>query len=406
MNQHKSHQPVAIKQLEYLAQLETFIKKTNEDDFIINQINNTLEGNLTDIYAKMAGDSGIRNLGNTCYFNSILQCLRHAMPLNQYLFGPKIKNVLLRNQQNHSVPNRTIALLINYVKVVSTLWENSNGILSPISLKHLFGLIYPQFSGIDQHDAHECLVTLLMSLHDTLSRNVKYTFEGQIITDLDKHIKKAHKDWEAHYKNRHSIILDIFSGQQQTKTLCPNCEHISYRYDPFVDFNVPLPHNDTSFGSPASYTLYDCLGQFTKINKLDIDNLYHCDKCNSNSQATQIHSIWKLPNVLTIKLNRFKYTVQNGKYSQDKINDFVFYPLNDLDMSKYISSPIDTNTRYKLFGISCHRGSPDMGHYYSYCLNQIKNQWYMFNDDSASEVLDYDDLVTDDAYILFYQKQT
>ena len=44
----------------------------------------------------------------------------------------------------------------------------------------------------------------------------------------------------------------------------------------------------------------------------------------------------------------------------------------------------------------------DFGHYYSYCKNSIDNKWYNFDDDEVNEI-DEDDLVTNKAYMLFYE---
>jgi ubiquitin C-terminal hydrolase len=31
--------------------------------------------------------SGLANLGNTCYMNAVIECLRHCSPFMRYLFG-------------------------------------------------------------------------------------------------------------------------------------------------------------------------------------------------------------------------------------------------------------------------------------------------------------------------------
>ncbi len=399
-----SRKLASAKHMEYLAKLEAFIQKTNDSDFIKSQIANVLQDNLMDIYSKMAGNNGLRNLGNTCYMNSIIQCLRHAVPLNQYLFGDKIKGVLAKNQMNGTVPNQQIALLINYIKIVSTLWEHSDGVLSPVSFKALFSHIYSQFRGYEQHDSHEYLTVILNSLHETLARNVRYKITGTVQNDLDKHIQNAHEQWAHHYRNRHSAILDIFSGQLQTKTVCPHCEEVSYKYDPVMAMDIPLPPRATQM-APVSRTLYDCFNTFIEPRQLDEDNKYHCEKCGTKAQAYQVHSVWTLPNILIIKLNRFKYEVRGGYYMQTKLDDFIHYPMQDLNLDKYISSPLNDVTKYKLFAVSCHIGSAGGGHYYSYALNQVTDKWFLYDDDNVHEIEDPNDVITDNAYILFYQKQ-
>jgi len=311
----------------------------------------------------------------------------------------------MKNLDTQAVPNTNIALLINYIKIVSTLWENDDGVLTPLTFKAIFGHIYNQFKGFDQHDAHECLVTLLHSFHDTLSRNVKYKITGEVINDLDKHIKQAHENWATHYKKRHSAVLDIFSGQLQTKIICQNCQQVSYTYDPVMALDLSLPTNISQI-APVSYTIYECLNNYIEPEQLSADNSYHCEKCKKKSRAYKVQSLWTLPNVLVIKFSRFNYSVANGYYQMNKIGDFIHYPLNDLDLGKYVSSPLNDQTKYDLYAVVCHEGTPELGHYYAYCFNPLKGKWYFYNDSHVQPVNNIDSIITENAYILFYQKKT
>jgi len=90
----------------------------------------------------------------------------------------------------------------------------------------------------------------------------------------------------------------------------------------------------------------------------------------------------------------------------NKIGDFIHYPLTDLDLSKYVSSPLNEQTKYDLYGVVCHEGTPDFGHYYSYCYNPLKGNWFFYNDGNVHQVSNKDQVITNSAYILFYQKKT
>jgi len=47
--------------------------------------------------------------------------------------------------------------------------------------------------------------------------------------------------WENHLKRDQSIIVDLFQGQLKSKLVCPNCNHISITFDPFMYLSLPLP---------------------------------------------------------------------------------------------------------------------------------------------------------------------
>jgi ubiquitin carboxyl-terminal hydrolase 8 len=401
---HSNHLVNSKRYSEYVSKLELFIRKAQQSDFVRMQIKNLSQDNMIDIYNKKVGSSGLENIGNTCFMNAILQCLRHTILLNGYLFGHQIQDVLIRNLEIQSISNAQIALLINYIKVVSTLWENDGGVLAPLSFKAIFCHVYKQFDGYDHHDAHECLVTLLSSFHETLSRNVKYKITGEVINDLDQQIKKAHEDWATYYKNRHSAILDIFSGQLQTKIVCQNCQKTTHKYDPVMALDLPLP-NKSSQTSQMSYTIYECLNNYVEPEQLTLDNVCYCEHCKTRSCAYRVISLWTLPNVLIIKLSRFHYSVINSTYRMNKISDFIHYPLTDLDLSKHVSSPLDERTKYDLYGVVCHQGTPEFGHYYAYCYHPLKGQWFSYNDEQVKPIDNKESIITSSAYILFYQKK-
>ena len=49
-------------------------------------------------------------------------------------------------------------------------------------------------------------------------------------------------------------------------------------------------------------------------------------------------------------------------------------------------------------------GNLNFGHYYAYCKNSLNNKWYNYNDNNVREINE-EDLITDSAYCLFYQKR-
>jgi len=104
-----------------------------------------------------------------------------------------------------------------------------------------------------------------------------------------------------------------------------------------------------------------------------------------------------LPILLIIQLKRFNFNFE-------KNDNYISYPINNLKLKKYAYIYEDTNTTYKLIGINCHSGNIYCGHYYSYCRNIKNNKWYKHNDEIVTKVTSLEDLITNDAYLLFYHK--
>ena len=93
-------------------------------------------------------------------------------------------------------------------------------------------------------------------------------------------------------------------------------------------------------------------------------------------------------------------TVDNNNRKNQRMIDF---PLENLDMRKYIVGYDKESYMYDLYGICNHSGGSAGGHYTSYVKN-ANNKWYHFNDTNCNEI-NLGGLKTPLAYCFFYRKQ-
>jgi len=366
--------------------IHTFLNNIRQPEYIVQQI-----AEMDTDPISMVGINCLENLGNTCYLGAVLQCLRHTTPLNCYLVTQHTQAILSRNFERTPKLGSQILLLLNYLKIAHMLSNIENAKLSPISFKLLIGDAFSQFANNQQHDADELLCTILQSFHDVLSKNVKYRIEGEIYTEDDVHIKKAHEDWISYYNNRSSVILDIFSGQLRTGFQCLDCHKILYRFDPIMIIDLPIVPNT------HIYQLFDHL---VEMEQLSDDNLYECDDCHHRTKAHKRTMLWKLPKILIVKLNRFRHQIINGQYQSIKIDGLIDYPLDNLDLTKYLANPDKTQVLYKLYAVICHLGGMNCGHYYAIVHNKNTNQWIKYNDTHVSL---NETPISNDAYLLLYE---
>ena len=118
--------------------------------------------------------------------------------------------------------------------------------------------------------------------------------------------------------------------------------------------------------------------------------------------------ISKAPDVLIIHLKRFAY--QSGYL--EKIEDLITFPINNLDLSMYVSKfkKKAQNYQYDLYAVGNHiMYHTTGGHYTSYVLNdnminKREQVWMRCNDSSISR-MEKTDLISKDAYILFYKRK-
>ena len=80
----------------------------------------------------------------------------------------------------------------------------------------------------------------------------------------------------------------------------------------------------------------------------------------------------------------------------------IDFPLENLDMSKYVTGYSKSKYKYDLISVSNHAGGCNSGHYFAYCKNADK-KWYKFDDNVVSTSADISSkIVSSKAYCLFY----
>ena len=109
---------------------------------------------------------GLGNLGNTCYINSVIQCLKHNIEFSNYFLKETYKEDI--NNTLHRF------LCFEWYNLLKDLWSNKTNI-TVIPHKFLnvfratcFKLKKTMFSGYSQNDAEECLNILFDIFHEGL----------------------------------------------------------------------------------------------------------------------------------------------------------------------------------------------------------------------------------------------
>ena len=147
--------------------------------------------------------------------------------------------------------------------------------------------------------------------------------------------------------------------------------------------------------------LFDLIDYFCSKECLGIENKdddWYCEKCKSKVSASKKFELYYLPRILIIRINRFK---RSGCY-YSKNDEFIDFPIENLDLGRYIYNGDSEHYKYDLFAVIQHYGAKDNGHYTAVCKNWDGN-WYDYNDSSCSRT--GRDVVSSAAYVLFYRKQ-
>ncbi|AAF40451.1 Ubiquitin carboxyl-terminal hydrolase 2 [Arabidopsis thaliana] len=155
---------------------------------------------------------GLVNLGNTCFFNSIMQNLLSLDRLRDHF--------LKENGSGVGGP------LASSLRKLFTETKPEAGLKSVINPRAFFGSFCskaPQFRGYDQHDSHELLRCLL----DSLSTEESALRKKRGVSDNDE--------------KSTTLIESVFGGETSSIVSCMECGHSSKVYEPFLDLSLPVP---------------------------------------------------------------------------------------------------------------------------------------------------------------------
>ena len=87
--------------------------------------------------------------------------------------------------------------------------------------------------------------------------------------------------------------------------------------------------------STNSVSIYDCLNYFMMEETLSGNDKWYCSRCKDHVTAQKKMEVYKAPDYLIIHLKRFSHQ-RNVMFGSRKLNDFINYPVNGLDMGPYI----------------------------------------------------------------------
>ena len=159
------------------------------------------------------------------------------------------------------------------------------------------------------------------------------------------------------------------------------------------------PKNEDEEGDNGKMTLRKCIENFCKEKQLKRSHQLICYSCKKSVLFKEKKELYYLPKILIICFNRIVRET-NKVYKNE---EFIDYPINDMDMKEFIIGPDKEHSKYDLFAVIQHYGSSGYGHYIAVCKNN--GQWFLYDDSSCSET-NANSALSSHAYVLFYRRQT
>ena len=189
------------------------------------------------------GLTGLKNLGNTSYLNSIIQCLSNTPELMYYYISDLYKRDIKISdvKKKGAVPGK---LSKEFADLLGKLWIDNKKVANPQIFKYAICDLINIFNNNNQHDSSELLMFLLNFLHEEINRDKSKgstSFYEPPKKENESDISASQRFWNLFKRNNNSIIVDLFYGQIKNVTRCLSCGHSQTTFEIFNILPIEIP---------------------------------------------------------------------------------------------------------------------------------------------------------------------
>ncbi|XP_066196702.1 ubiquitin carboxyl-terminal hydrolase 16 isoform X3 [Sylvia atricapilla] len=192
---------------------------------------------------------GLSNLGNTCFFNAVMQNLSQTPVLRELLKEAKMPGTTVKIESPELCMEPQLIkldqpgpLTLAMHHFVTEMQETKKGVVTP---KELFAQVCKKavrFKGYQQQDSHELLRYLLDGMR---AEEIQQISVGilKALSDSNKQneeeLKKKIKEYEKK-KGIQSFVDRIFGGELTSTIMCEECRTVSLVHESFLDLSLPV----------------------------------------------------------------------------------------------------------------------------------------------------------------------
>lgn len=298
------------------------------------------------------GTSGLYNLGNTCYINSILQCLLHLSEFRNYIIDNLYKDDMIENikeqinnSSNPSLKNNLeiLSKLVNTKivyqidRIFSSLWQNFQCNYKTITLCKLLAYKNQKYRFNQQHDSHEFLLDIFDMIENEIKGQADININDYITeNDLEK-LNNYEELLKSEINDESLKIIDTLTGYINSKNL-------TFKNDNLIKKYKVIKYLENLYKS--KYSIIDNLFTIGYIDTIE------CSICKFKSY-NYLHSYWltlDIPNHNTSDDSKLRQIIIDHLNKSDKISETSNEDVNSDDDNPEVSdnSSEDSDKNYEL----------------------------------------------------------
>lgn len=384
---------------------------------------------------------GIENLGNSCYFNSIIQCLASCNNLNDFLESNRalftnnlvtthyldlINEIHAKKDRDITTPSPLADLhkAIRNIKfnIINThTWETeekSFDFSQQDASEFLRLILEPNFKETkSKAETSKILLSNIQKINAGLEQKLSFYIQNNL--DFNFSLSDLYQNLSLRMTKDEQQLLPkkVFEGSPVINSYFSFISTFRNLLLPFYKNSIYHSYSSTSqhvgeqpdrqdfpllvqIPNTNETSLADCITDYCKEETLDDANKWNCEQCKKEvSGAKKSIKLSKPSNLLVIVLKRYNN-------DQQKIDTPVSFPMNLTLEHQWLDKELlqKTPLTYSLIGISIQGGGTQGGHYWAYARDWRDGKWYYLNDKTSNEVSESEVLKQKSAYIFFYQK--
>ena len=390
-------------------------------EYILNEyenIKNKMTKSIKNLKPIKINSIGLKQLGNTCYFVSLMQVLIHTNILTNYILSYKYDelNKIIYNFF-YKYQNKLNISLNSSNKEYETFYDNfyiGRKFSQQDSTEFLNYKIFPIFGKLFDIRSKE----FIKKMNEVDSKFKEFTLK-----DFRLNVALC---YTGKYDN-YSIIEYLFSGFLQSDLILTydhsgkQFKKVKSKIENFNSLDLPLENISHEMNLEKLIENYQsCNNEFkSEDNKKDIklkfngnnldlgDNGVSYKNFGSNLGYTNQNidkklSLYILPNILVISFKRFQYNNNGSRIKKDnKIKISESFEITDSNNKKH---------KYYVYGIIYHSGSLNGGHYWCYIRNNIFDpisNYTEYNDETVRNNIPYSEIYKSNKfiYVMFSYKE-